>query len=135
MPARGAFVLLVLFLLGCGESRTTVAGKVTCNGEPLKYGHILFEPIDANGEIPGGADVLNGEYKVDRITPGRKRVLIKSRPGPRLVAATASEREHVELVPPTDSIPATAEGNRTEVEVRRGDQHLDFDVKYQPKRK
>ena len=135
MHARSVIWLLPLLVLGCGEGRTSVHGKVTCNGEPLAYGHILFEPTDGSRGLDGGADILNGEYQIRSIAPGTRRVLIKSRPSPKRVTASVNDREHIELIPPANPIPTDADGNGREVQLVRGEQELDFDVKHEPKKK
>ena len=85
MRTRVVMLLPMLLALGCGEVRTSVRGKVTCNGEPLAYGYIFFEPTDGSRGLDGGADVLNGEYHIPNIAPGTRRVLVKSKPTPKHV--------------------------------------------------
>jgi hypothetical protein len=131
----GCVLLLTLLALGCGEARTSVRGKVTSNGQPLQYGHIFFEPADGGRGLDGGADIRDGEYTILQISPGPKRVRIKSQPTPKRVAGGVNEREHVEMVPPINPIPTNAEGNNREVQIVRGEQELDFDVNYELKKK
>ena len=131
----GSVLLFSMLALGCGEARTSWRGKVTPNGQPQQYGHIFFEPTDGGRGLDGGADILDGEYTIRQISPGPKRVRIKSQPTPKRVAGGVNDREHVEMVPPVNPIPANAERNNREVQVVRGDQELDFDVIYEPKKK
>jgi hypothetical protein len=135
MRTRAMLLLLPLLALGCGDGRTSVHGKVTCNGEPLAHGHIFFEPTDGSRGLDGGADILDGEYHIRNIRPGARRVLIKSKPTPKCVPGSANSQEHIELVPPVDPIPPDAEGNGREVQLRRGDQELNFDLSHTPKKK
>ena len=78
-------LLAGILVMGCGEARTSVRGKVTCNGEPLAHGHIYFEPTDGSKGLDGGADIVDGAYQIRSITPGSRRVLIKSKPTSRSV--------------------------------------------------
>jgi hypothetical protein len=136
MRIPSILLLLVLLSIGCGDNTGRIHGTVSCNGEPLAHGHILFEPIDRGSkQLADGADVRDGVFTVSRITPGRRRVIIKSLPGPRHVAATQREREHIEMVRPAHPIPRTADGNGREVEIQAGDQELDFDIRYPIKAK
>lgn len=135
MGPRSVLLLLGLLTLGCGEARTSVHGKVTANGQPVSYGHIWFEPTDGGRGLDGGADILEGEYTIRSLSPGPKRVHIKSKPSPKRVPGGVNDREHVEMVPPADPIPADAQGNNREIVIVRGDQEVDFDVTYAPKKK
>jgi hypothetical protein len=135
MRTRAMLLLLPLLTLGCGDGRTSVHGKVTCNGEPLAYGHILFQPTDGSKGLDGGADILDGEYHIRNLKPGTRRVLIKASPTPRKVQGSTNDREHIELVPPTNPIPPDAEGNNREVQIVRGDQEMNFDVTHTAKKK
>jgi hypothetical protein len=132
---RWTIALLPLFLIGCGDDRTSVHGTVTANGEPVAHGHVLFQPAEGESGQPGGADIVEGRYEIRQISPGKKRVIIKSLPTPKKVPATNREAEHVELVSPNNPIPLDAQGNGVIIEIHRGDQKQDFDVKYVEKKR
>ena len=80
-PACSLMVLLGgLLLAGCGGNadpfdRQAVSGRVTLDGEPLKYGEIYFrgEPVENSVEIAQATLMIrNGEFKSNRAaTPGR----------------------------------------------------------------
>jgi hypothetical protein len=66
---------LLLILAGCGGKNTTVTGRVTLGGQPVESGFITFFPEDNHGTSVGG-EVIRGEYKVENILPGKKRVYV-----------------------------------------------------------
>jgi hypothetical protein len=72
------FVAFVLLLVGCGDQRVTVKGKVTLDGNPVDSGSISFQPKDGNGPGTGGT-IENGEYLLQgpsAAVPGPKVVTI-----------------------------------------------------------
>jgi hypothetical protein len=120
------FLCIPLLALGCA-SKTSVKGKVSYDGRPVEYGHILFTPADDRGPAVG-ADILNGEYEVHNISQGSKRVLIKSKPTPKRVAKSDAVREHEKAMPPANPVDAKAVGNNEVIEIKAGDQELDFSL-------
>jgi hypothetical protein len=128
-------IVLPLLSAGCGDGQSSVHGTVTCNGEPLAYGVIIFKPVDAPKEIPGGADIIKGEYHIRHLKPGKKTVIVKSQASPQRIAAKSGVPEHTELVAPPDPIPADASGNSQSFDIAPGDQPLDLQLEFAPKKK
>ena len=74
MSLLGSLALTCSTLLGCGSRGSTVAGKVTLDGEPVANGTIAFVPADgatASAEVK----IKDGFYSV-QVPPGRKQVQI-----------------------------------------------------------
>jgi hypothetical protein len=128
--------LLLAVLTGCKKT-TTASGQVTCDGQPLKSGSILFEPTDGHGAGCGGK-ITDGKYQVE-VTPGAKTVLVTGltmkaydmkNPQQAGLAKAAAERGNAsgtyECADPTV---ANAEGNRVSLEVKEGKQTFDFTLK------
>jgi hypothetical protein len=88
--------------LGCGNGpgRTSVSGKVTFDGEPVKSGQIAFEPM--SGGRLGIAQIVDGAYTMPADqgpTPGQYVVRITAvRPTGRQVSAgrTAADQKTVD---------------------------------------
>ena len=60
---------------GCGQE-DAVSGKVTYNGEPVDKGSVTFTSADGSG--PGfGAQVVNGEYKAEKVRLGPHKVHVR----------------------------------------------------------
>ncbi len=81
----GILTLGTAVLAGCSDpygGRMEVSGAVTLQGQPLKEGSILFAPLE-NQDTPGGAQVIQGEYKI----PPQSGL----RPGKYLVRLTAGD--------------------------------------------
>jgi hypothetical protein len=57
---------LGLALCGCGDglSRSTISGKVTVGGAPLKAGRILFIPVPPLQGPTASAAVIDGSYAI-----------------------------------------------------------------------
>ena len=136
--------LAILCLLGCGQKDTTVSGKVTYNGKPIKAGTISFRPADGHGQV-FAASIVNGAYAIAEAQPGKRMVAIR---GTKRVRTALSEEESarlaaeaqaagnksgVHLGEAADYIPEDAEGNNKIVEIANGDQTFDFDVKGPPR--
>src|SRR5262245_45958998 len=62
-------------LSGCGDSGSVVSGTVTYEGTPLASGSISFAPVDGKGPTSGGP-IKDGQYRVEGLLPGQKRVEI-----------------------------------------------------------
>jgi hypothetical protein len=129
----------LLLLAGCGSSATTSAsGRVTYQTKPVENGAISFLPADGHGPT-AGAEIVDGRYEITNLVPGKKIVEIvaaKKTSGP--VSHEDRQRQSMEnakrgAIPPNadraDEIPADAEGNNRQIEVKPGSQTLDFDLK------
>src|SRR5687768_2170381 len=72
--------IALLALCGCKrDSGTSVSGMVTYNGHYLEKGHITFFPVEG-ADSTRGAEIVNGEFKVQDLTPGKKRVVVSATP-------------------------------------------------------
>ena len=127
--AFGAAVLTAVLLAGCGGSSSTVSGEVTYDGTPVENGTITFLPAAREG-TPAAGPITDGHYTVSGLPPGRRIVQItavkklqfaKSREEARFKKGGAANR--------ADIIPPNAEGNNAPVEVKAGDQVLNFALK------
>lgn len=85
---RTGFVLLAALslLAGCSDQyqgRFAVSGKVALNGQPLKDGIVMFEPLD--GQDTGGTAMLDeGTYTIPRengLKTGKYRVRVTAGDG------------------------------------------------------
>jgi hypothetical protein len=135
-----ATLLLSLAATGCGRT-TSVTGRVTYDGQPVQNGAITFYPADGQGPS-AGAMVADGQYRVEGITPGKKMVQVVGAlgrdEGLRVPQTTEelrqqSERLAAEGSPPIAAgpaalIPPNAVGNCSEVQVKAGEQRLNFDL-------
>jgi hypothetical protein len=80
MNVRAGVVVLALAALvasGCGSS-TSVSGRVTCNGTPVK-GSIVFNPVGEGAENtgpPAGGMLKDGNYTISLKTIGKHRVVV-----------------------------------------------------------
>jgi hypothetical protein len=137
--------LLGLCLLGCGKSSTSVAGKVTYNGQPVEKGTISFRPSDGKGQV-FAAEIIDGSYDIRTAVPGNRTVAIRgtkkvnfgrsSEEAAKLAAEAqaAGKAWGGHLAEPADYIPEDAEGNNRTIEVASGDQTIDFDLKGPPRK-
>lgn len=96
---------LSLSLVGCsdnGPARVPVSGKVTLNGKPLSWGSIMFVPEGGTSGPKSGAEVINGEFTVDRKNGpvvGKLRVQIRN----DRHQETLATQEALPIVPPSDN--------------------------------
>ena len=91
-----AFVLFLLALNGCGGPKIVpIEGKVLHNGEPLKFGSVMFQPPSgqpARGRIqPDGTFSLSALHAGDGATVGVNQVRVTCYEGQS--AATAAGEE------------------------------------------
>jgi hypothetical protein len=138
LAAAVALAAAAGFLSGCGSSTATVSGEVAYDGKPVGDGYITFTPADGKGKDAGGP-IADGRYKVTGLPPGPKVVKViavkkvnfasSSEEMMRRAAQARKSGSHDGLVDPADTIPENAEGNNAEVEVRPGQQTLDFALK------
>jgi hypothetical protein len=129
-----ALVFLATLMLasaaGC-ESKATVTGMVTYKGEKVTSGYIDFRPVTESGDTKGatvetrGADIIDGVYKIENLTPGKRKVVISAKP--TLTATKGPDgKSTVKATPPTNPIAPDARGNGEVIEFRAGEQTQDF---------
>jgi hypothetical protein len=118
--------LLLPVLLGCG-SRATVSGTVTYEGAAVEDGYISFFPADGPAGAQG-AEVKKGHYEIRGLTPGKKRVLIATRPEVQSVPGAFDQRVPI-VVPGPRDVPEKAVGNNQVHEISGGTQTLDLHLK------
>jgi hypothetical protein len=128
---------------GCSSSSTSASGHVTYQTKPVENGAISFLPADGHGPTAGGP-IVDGRYEVTNLVPGRKIVQIvaeKKNNGPvsheeraRQASEAAKRGGTSPNVEQADEIPADAEGNNRQIEVKPGSQTLDFDLKPKARR-
>ncbi len=125
---------LATVLVGCGSNSPTATGKVTYEGEAIKTGNITFSPISGGPIV--GAEIVDGTYSVTGLTVGKSVVnviAVKDVPFARSSEEMAKMAEEQKLkgndnglIDPADVIPENAVGNNAEVEIKPGEQVLDF---------
>jgi hypothetical protein len=117
----------LLAVVGCGQDgEPSLSGSVTYNGAPVANGTISFTPIE--GESSFGAEVTNGKYAAKDAQPGQYKATIQAH---QAVADMPKTREAFTASAgkaQDSSIPADAEGNGRTVEVKGGEQTLDFAI-------
>jgi hypothetical protein len=81
----GAVVLLVGCWVGCGggdpNGRVKISGQVRLDGQPLKEGSILFQPLGPDKTTMTGAAIANGTFSLDAkdgAVPGEYQVAIEA---------------------------------------------------------
>jgi len=118
-------ITLVLLTLGCsGSGSAGVSGKVTYNGAPVEKGSIAFHPV-ASG-TPFGAQIQNGEFKAEKATPGKYRVLVR---GMRTDVKPPTREEAAGPVTPVlDYIAEDAAGNAQELEIAGNGQTIEIAI-------
>jgi hypothetical protein len=127
----------LLPLAGCGSSNS-VSGHVTYEAKPVANGSISFLPADGHGSAAGGP-IVDGVYQIENLIPGMKIVQIvavKTTNVPasheerqRQAIERAKRGDTTSIVERADEIPADAEGNNRQFEIKPGSQTLDFDLK------
>jgi hypothetical protein len=143
--ASQLLMVAMLFAVGCGESATTVSGKVTYNGEPVEMGTISFRPADGKGQV-FAAQITDGSYTVPNGQPGSRVVAIRGVKEVKLAlsseesarvaaeATAAGNTGGVHMSEAADYIPEDAEGNNQTVEINAGEQTLDFALTGPPRK-
>jgi hypothetical protein len=124
-------------MYGCGNS-ASLSGNVAFNGQPVTNGQITLLPEDGKGPVVGGP-ITDGRYRVENVTPGQKTVQII---GVKKVSFAQSHEEMATaaknaakkgdgsgIIDRADVIPADAEGNKSVIEVKPGNQTFDFSLK------
>lgn len=136
--------MALISLAGCGPANTAVTGAVSYNGEPVEEGAISFRPEGGTGQSFGGR-ITDGRYSIEEASPGAKKVVVigvkkidfgmsseeASKKASEAQAAGKAWGGH--LSEPADYIPEDAEGNSQTVEVKPGEQTLDFAIKGPPR--
>jgi hypothetical protein len=111
--------------VGCtNESETSVRGSVTFNGAPVSSGYITFNPTGSGTSF--AAPIVDGKFTTQKAYAGQYQVLITS--GVNFAAPKSrdeAEKQRAAQQPPP-AIPEDAEGNNQTVEVKPGEQTLDF---------
>jgi hypothetical protein len=132
-------VLLLVSLFGtvpgCGSKFSSAEGHVSFDGQPIQEGTISFDPVD--GQVASaGCAIQGGEYKIDRILPGKKivRITAQKKTGRKVPLSTIMPAS---MCPPgamTDEIvkyiPACYhEQSELTAEVTSGRNTFEFDLK------
>lgn len=129
---------LLSFVTGCDNTSAVVSGSVTYDGQVVKNGSVLFQPVDGKGTSCGGP-IVDGRYKLET-SAGKKVVQIVAvkeiqygRRSPeedaRLAREAFARGDTSGIIDRADVIPANAQGNNAQVDVAPGQQTLDFDLK------
>jgi hypothetical protein len=121
---------------GCGDSsggRKEVKGAIKLKGQPLDQGTIDFMPISGDRATRGGAQIANGNYKIDRmqgLLPGKYRVSITSGDGKTPANTDEPPGPTGANIISKDRIPADYNINsKQEVEVtEKGPNVFNFDI-------
>lgn len=147
MSGHLAWVLLLAAALvaGCGQSgpkRYAVSGSVAFAGEPVAEGAIAFVPIDDTQGPRVGANIQQGEYKIDRAggpMAGRYRVEVsaprktgRKYKAPQRFVNVQVKPENAMIDEIVDVIPPKYSGATSELvrEVQDGGNNVfDFDLK------
>lgn len=105
--SRSWWVLLLVFLAGCGSSTYPVEGRVVFkgDGQPLRGGSVEFEPIDPDGRASAwGAVDEEGRFRLTTFQPGdgaiagEHRVLVMPpSPSPEELGRMATPRSSLVL--------------------------------------
>jgi hypothetical protein len=136
-PVRIIFATIVLALAGCGDGKKAmVTGKVTYEGQAVESGFITFFPEDKQGTSVEG-EIINGEYTIVNLTPGKKRVFISitEQVEPTTTNITKSREEanterlakRKKKAPSSkQSLPGNFSGNNKIVDIVLGSQQVDI---------
>jgi len=130
-------VLGLCLLAGCGEpkpERATVSGRITFEGKPVDYGHIVFVPVDGWDGFYSQATIINGEYSLDEHGPvlGKNRVEVHGQRKTGELAPNISGvrlNEQAKIAPVTEAyLPAKYNvASEITVEIRPGkNENVDF---------
>ena len=133
--ARATLLALWVLPLGCSRTDAALSGTVTYDGKPVENGQITFTPVDGQGQ-PVGAPIRNGKYKISSLIPGPNIVKIEAvntsgiaMSNEEMKRRAQSKKSGEATVETGNLIPASAEGNNTQVEVAAGSKTLDFHLK------
>jgi len=120
---------------GCRQA-DSLSGTVTYNGQPVERGSVTFASADGSG--PGfGAQVVNGEYKADKVRRGQHVAYVRGLTKPVVLTKEASielrEKRNNRYGLPVDYIPEDAQGNNQSFNIEGGAQTIDFDIAGPPR--
>ena len=128
---RAALVLVVCLLAGCAR-QDCVSGTVTYEGRPVEKGFITFHPV-GDLSAPVGAEIIEGQYKVLGLKPGKKKVQVTATPTVVAVAQKGGKSPRVIAKKDRTFIPPNARGNQQEADIPKGEHTLDVQL-FAPKR-
>jgi len=123
---------------GCGQgASSTVTGSVTYNGAPVETGVVSFTSDDAASSF--AADIVSGQYTAKEARPGSYKATVQATSA---AAKATTSRESFQQQGQTSAgkqespnyIPENAEGNGQTVEIKDGDQTLDFALTGPPRK-
>jgi hypothetical protein len=111
-----------------GPAEGTVTGEVTFDGQPVKAGHVLFTPVDGNGQT-GGGTIQDGKLVARNVPTGKMKVELHGNKvvGKRKAYDTPEspwEDDIAELLPPKYNFKSDLT-----LEVKRGTQDVKYDLK------
>jgi hypothetical protein len=128
--SRSVLLLVFAHLTGCsqGPAVGTVTGEVTFDGQPVKDGHVLFTPLDGNGQT-GGGTIREGKLVAEKVPAGKMKVELHGNKvvGKRKAYDTPEspwEDDVAELLPPKYNFKSDMT-----LEVKRGPQDVKYDLK------
>jgi hypothetical protein len=129
--ARLVALTLAVVPAGCnhGPAIGTVTGEVTFDGQPVKDGHVLFSPLDGNGQT-GGGSIRDGKLLAEKVPVGKMKVELHGikLTGKKYKAYDTPEspwqNEVAELLPSKYNF--TSE---LTLEVKRGSQDVKYELK------
>ena len=128
MTLRNLLFVVLLVLVGCHRSGTSVTGTVSYDGQPVPRGVITLTPTDGSGK-PEGSKILAGKFEITSIEPGQKRVSVigvtaepSSTDEP--VASDDKIKNMVEASRSAEMIPTNAKGNGQTVSIAEGQQEI-----------
>jgi hypothetical protein len=124
-----AGLLLCLGLCGCGGAgyeHAEAHGEVKLDGQPVTKGSIKFTPLSqGQGPVVGG-EIVDGQYRCERVPLGNNRVTFNIEGGTEKVYDAANDQWH-EVPKPVQLSAEDANGH--ERQIQSGDNELDFDLK------
>jgi hypothetical protein len=113
---RATYLLLALFLAGCGGARLSpVEGVVTLDGKPLADASIQFVPQGQGRDATAGTD-KNGNFAMstveprDGVVPGTYKVVIRPPAGPIDTKQYATSDEAMSAAAKAPKAPSTTPG-------------------------
>src|SRR5262245_42889733 len=137
-----AGMVIGVALSGCRPTLGVVTGSADYNGQPVERGQILLTPADGQGAVAGGP-ITAGRFELHDVPLGRKVVRIEAYKDVNFASSSQEMMERAKqarargddsgLVDPADIIPANAEGNDQQVEIKPGANQHDFHLS-SPKR-
>ncbi len=118
-------LMLLLAVTGCGGdalNRGSVGGKVTLDGTPVAQGTVIFTPVDGTKGPIAMAQIVNGEYSIDKDAPVVGKHLVKIQ-GFR----DTDKKDELGRVVGEQFIPAKYNDNTTlKVDIAQGENACDF---------